>query len=70
MFADELMLYELRSEPDWTAFSAPKTAGWNWPFDKITSRHNQRGIIANADGSVEAIRPQVATLPERFDPLY
>ncbi len=69
MFADELMLYELKSEPDWTDFSPPRTAGWNWPFDKITSRHNKRGIIANADGSVEAIRPQVATLPERFDPI-
>jgi prepilin-type N-terminal cleavage/methylation domain-containing protein len=70
MFADELMLYELKSEPDWRDFSVPRSAGWNWPVDKITSRHNGRGIIANADGSVEAIRPQVATQPERFDPLY
>ncbi len=75
MFADELMLYELTNPPAHVSdpgfdMTVPNTAGWCWPFDKITSRHNQRGIIANADGSVEAIRPQVATLPERFDPLY
>jgi prepilin-type N-terminal cleavage/methylation domain-containing protein len=70
MFADELMLYELKSLPAFGDFSPPKSAGWNWPFDKITSRHNRRGVIANADGSVEAIRPVVAAQPERFDPLY
>jgi prepilin-type N-terminal cleavage/methylation domain-containing protein len=70
MFADELMFYELSRLPDFGDFSPPKSAGWNWPFDKITSRHNGRGVIANADGSVEAIRPRVATQPERFNPLY
>jgi prepilin-type N-terminal cleavage/methylation domain-containing protein len=75
MFADELMLYELKNPPaNWNdpgnEVTLPNSAGWNWPMDKITSRHNQRGIIANADGSVEAIRPAVATQPERFEPLF
>jgi prepilin-type N-terminal cleavage/methylation domain-containing protein len=75
MFTDELMLYELKNPPAHVNdpsfdMTVPNSAGWNWPFDKITSRHNGRGVIANADGSVETIRPVVATQPERFDPLY
>jgi prepilin-type N-terminal cleavage/methylation domain-containing protein len=70
MFADERMLYELKPEPATIGYRRQKSAGWNWPFDEITSRHNQRGIIAGLDGHVEAIRPEVAKQPERFDPLY
>jgi prepilin-type processing-associated H-X9-DG protein len=72
MFADELMVYELPRgvHPTDPQSTTTTSAGWNWPLDKLTSRHNKRGVVAFADGHIEAILPSVAAQPKHYDPLY
>jgi prepilin-type processing-associated H-X9-DG protein len=65
------MHYELRGvDPNSKDSTIGFSAGWDWPLDKLTSRHNKRGVVAFADGHVEAILPSIAALPKHYDPLY
>jgi len=74
MFADERMTYEMKNSdfvfgPD-SAWLWPGTASaWEWPYDKITSRHNGKGNVALADWHVETVKPQFGEMKEHYDPL-
>ena len=71
MFADERMVYEM-TESDRRAAQIPPAdnSGWEWPYDKLTSRHNKRGNMSAADGHVETLKPEVAEHPSRYDPQF
>lgn len=69
MFADEEMMYELSQEVAQIRFGK-LSSGWEWPYDKLTSRHNKRGNMAAADGHVETLKPELAEHPSRYDPQF
>ncbi|PYK62432.1 MAG: hypothetical protein DME21_06500 [Verrucomicrobia bacterium] len=49
----------------------PGTASaWEWPYDKITGRHDGKGNVTFADGHVQTVRPEFGGQPEHYDPLY
>jgi len=69
MFVDERMVYEMKEseiKPNWWLGSS---SGWNWPYDKITSRHSGRGNVILADGHAEFVKPQFGEMKEHYDPL-
>ena len=76
MLADERMTYEFaHSEITSGALGSgwywPGTASaWEWPYDKITGRHDGKGNVTFADGHVQTVRPEFGGQPEHYDPLY
>lgn len=67
MVVDERMYYEIPFPPSGVSFSS---CGWEWPRDKVTSRHSKKGNAAFADGHVEAVTPAFGEQPEHCDPIY
>ena len=68
MFADERMVYEVKQSD--THGEMAWTSGWQWPYDKITSRHNGKGNVTFADGHVQTVRSEIGQMQEHYDPLY
>jgi prepilin-type N-terminal cleavage/methylation domain-containing protein/prepilin-type processing-associated H-X9-DG protein len=66
MLADEEMAYERK---EFRHSICGNDSGWNWPLDRVTSRHGGRGTVALADGHVRAVKPAFGDDPEHHDPL-
>jgi len=69
MLADERMAYEAKSVADMTWFPL-RSSGWEWLYDKLTTRHHGKGNVTLADGHVETVRPEFGDQPEHYDPIY
>ena len=70
MFVDERMVYEMKEseiKPNWWLGAS---SGWNWPYDKITSRHSGKGNVTFADGHMEIVKPAFGEMKEHYDPLF
>lgn len=67
LFADKAMAHE-PAEGERTA--GGNSSAWYWPTDKVTQRHNGKGNVTMADGSVSTVRPEFAVRREHYDPLH
>jgi len=75
MFADERMTYEMTHPEIMSASTggwmwSGTVSAWEWPYDKLTKRHNGKGNVTLADGHVETVKPQFGEMKEHYDPLF